>query len=139
MKNKFLSTSIMCANLLNLEKDVKELEKLGVDVQGIDFDDKLLRAILPVYQCISCAEATSNDSNLTGIIFGPRGEGNNYINMRDYLNSNDEKATEYSKLKVQLAEEYSDDRIRYSEGKQELIEKILKEAIISCCEKENMI
>ena len=25
---------------------------------------------------ISCAEATSNNSNLTGIIFGPRGEGN---------------------------------------------------------------
>jgi len=57
------------------------LEKLGVDVQGIDFDDKLLRAIFPVYQCISCAEATSNDSNLTGIIFGPRGDGDNYINM----------------------------------------------------------
>ena len=25
---------------------------------------------------ISCAEATSNNSNLTGIIFGPRGDGN---------------------------------------------------------------
>ena len=53
---------------------------------------------------------------------------NNYINMRDYLNANDEKAMEYSKLKVQLAEEYSDDRIAYTEGKHELIEKILEEA-----------
>ena len=26
---------------------------------------------------ISCAEATSNNSNLTGIIFGPRGDGDN--------------------------------------------------------------
>ena len=26
---------------------------------------------------ISCAEATSNNANLTGIQFGPRGEGNN--------------------------------------------------------------
>lgn len=53
---------------------------------------------------------------------------NNYINMRDYLNANDEKAMEYSRLKVQLAEEYSDDRIAYTEGKHELIEKILEEA-----------
>ena len=53
---------------------------------------------------------------------------NNYINMRDYLNANDEKAMVYSKLKVQLAEEYSDDRIAYTEGKHELIEKILEEA-----------
>ena len=34
-----------------------------------------------VYVVISCAEATSNMSNLTGIIFGPRGEGDNYIEM----------------------------------------------------------
>lgn len=53
---------------------------------------------------------------------------NNYINMRDYLNANDEKAMEYSKLKVQLAEEYSNDRMKYTEGKQELIEKLLEEA-----------
>ena len=48
--------------------------------------------------------------------------------MRDYLNANDKRAMEYSKLKVQLAEEYSDDRIAYTEGKHELIEKILEEA-----------
>ena len=52
----------------------------------------------------------------------------NYINMRDYLNANDEKAMEYSKLKVQLAKEYSNDRMKYTEGKQELIEKLLEEA-----------
>ena len=38
-------------------------------------DKKLLEAIYPTYMCISCAEATSNNSNLTGIQFGPRGEG----------------------------------------------------------------
>ena len=30
---------------------------------------------------MSCAEATSNLSNLTGFIFGPRAEGSNYIEM----------------------------------------------------------
>ena len=61
------------------------------------------------------------------VIWG-ESEWNNYINMRDYLNANDEKAMEYSKLKVQLAEEYSDHRIAYTEGKHEFIEKILEEA-----------
>ena len=57
------------------------LEDLGATVTGIKFDQKLLNAIYPTYICLSCAEATSNDSNLTGIIFGPRGEGDKYIEM----------------------------------------------------------
>ena len=58
-------------NTLNLLKD------LGVTIEEESFDRHLLNAIPSVYTCISCAEATSNMSNLTGIIFGPRGEGNN--------------------------------------------------------------
>ena len=60
---------------------IKKLEELGAEVDGIEIDQNLLNAIYPSYLCISCAEATSNDSNLTGIIFGPRGEGDNYIDM----------------------------------------------------------
>lgn len=37
--NKYLSTSIMCANLLNLEKDIKDLENLNVDYFHIDIMD----------------------------------------------------------------------------------------------------
>ena len=60
---------------------IKHLEDLGCVVSGIDIDMKLLKAIFPTYVCLSCAEATSNDSNLTGIIFGPKGEGENYVDM----------------------------------------------------------
>lgn len=60
---------------------IKHLENLGCVVSGIDIDMKLLQAIFPTYVCLSCAEATSNDSNLTGIIFGPKGDGDNYIDM----------------------------------------------------------
>ena len=60
---------------------IKHLKKLGCVVSGIDIDMKLLQAIFPTYVCLSCAEATSNDSNLTGIIFGPKGDGDNYIDM----------------------------------------------------------
>lgn len=67
--------------LKEFDETIIHLEKLGCTVSGIDIDLKLLKAIFPTYISISCAEATSNDSNLTGIIFGPRGEGDNYIDM----------------------------------------------------------
>lgn len=48
--------------------------------------------------------------------------------MRDYLNANEEKAKEYSNLKIKLANEYPNDRIAYTNGKSKLIEEILKSA-----------
>ena len=50
-------------------------------VEEVSIDKTLLNAIPSVYVVISCAEATSNMSNLTGIIFGPRGEGDNPMAM----------------------------------------------------------
>lgn len=67
--------------LEEFKNTIKHLEELGCTVSGINIDMKLLNAIFPTYVCLSCAEATSNDSNLTGIIFGPRGDGENYIDM----------------------------------------------------------
>lgn len=48
------------------------LRLLGATVDVIDVDIRLLKAIFPTYFVISCAEATSNNSNLDGIKFGPR-------------------------------------------------------------------
>lgn len=67
--------------LEEFKNTLKHLEELGCTISGIHIDIKLLNAIFPTYICLSCAEATSNDSNLTGIIFGPRGDGENYIDM----------------------------------------------------------
>lgn len=67
--------------LEEFKNTLQHLEELGCTISGIDIDIKLLNAIFPTYVCLSCAEATSNDSNLTGIIFGPRGDGENYIDM----------------------------------------------------------
>ena len=50
--------------------------------------------------------------------------------MRDYLNANEDKANEYSDLKIKLANEYPNDRISYTKGKSKLIEKILKNAAL---------
>ncbi len=68
-------------HLDNFYKTLDILRGLGVEIDEVSVDEKLLNAQPSVYVVISCAEATSNMSNLTGIIFGPRGEGDNYIDM----------------------------------------------------------
>ena len=60
----------------NFNKVVKHCKDLGMEVCEESIPRELLLAIYPSYMAISCAEATSNDSNLTGIHFGVRGEGN---------------------------------------------------------------
>ena len=69
------------AHLENFHKTLDILKGLGVEVEEVSVDRKLLNAVYSVYRVIHSAEATSNMSNLTGIIFGPRGEGDNYIDM----------------------------------------------------------
>ena len=64
---------------------VEKLKDLGCIVDEVSVDKSLLQCIPSVYVCLSCAEATSNMSNLTGIIFGPRGKGDTYeAIMRDH-------------------------------------------------------
>ena len=53
---------------------------------------------------------------------------NNYINFRDYLNAFPEYAKEYDDLKKKLALEFADNRGNYTAGKQEFINRILKQA-----------
>lgn len=59
----------------NFNKTIDIYTELGASVTPVSINLKLLEAIFPTYFAISCAEATSNNSNLTGIIFGPNGEG----------------------------------------------------------------
>lgn len=54
---------------------LKNLETLGVEIHKEHLDVNLFKTINSVYTCISCAEATSNMSNLTGIIFGSASTG----------------------------------------------------------------
>ena len=69
------------AHLENFHKTLELCESLGMEVEAVSIDRRLLDAVYSVYRVIHSAEATSNMSNLTGIIFGPRGEGDNYIEM----------------------------------------------------------
>ena len=69
------------SHLENFKKTIEIVKSLGIHVEEVNVDRKLLNAIYSVYRVIHSAEASSNMSNLTGIIFGPRGEGDNYIDM----------------------------------------------------------
>ncbi len=72
-------------HLENFNKTITLAKSLGMEVDEISVDKTLLNAVASTYVVISCAEATSNMSNLTGFIFGPRGEGKTYIEqMKDY-------------------------------------------------------
>lgn len=73
------------SHLKNFHEKIKLLEKLGVSVSEESVDQTLLNAIASTYVVISCAEATSNMSNLTGFIFGPRAEGDKWDEeMKNY-------------------------------------------------------
>lgn len=56
-------------------KQVEDMRSRGASVNECSIDKKLLECIYPIYFIISCAESTSNNSNLTGFIFGNRMEG----------------------------------------------------------------
>jgi len=58
---------------------IKTLQSQGVLVEEVSLSRELLDVIPSVYTCISCAEATSNLSNLTGILFGEPGVGKNVV------------------------------------------------------------
>lgn len=68
-------------HLENYKKTIELCKDLGMSVDEVSMDKTLLNALPAIYVVISCAEATSNMSNLTGISFGPRGEGDNVMDM----------------------------------------------------------
>lgn len=59
----------------NFNSVIEKCQSIGMEVSAESIDKDLLLALYPTYMAISCAEVTSNDSNLTGIHFGVRGEG----------------------------------------------------------------
>ena len=56
-----------------------------------------------------------------------RTEWKNYIHFRDYLNANENVALQYEKLKEELESKYADDRVAYTNGKQDMIDTILND------------
>ena len=55
---------------------MKKLEDRGAVIVHVTMDENLLQTLLPVYLIIANAEACANHSNLDGVRFGMREEGN---------------------------------------------------------------
>ena len=76
-------------HLENFKSSLEKIKKLGIEVKEEHVDKTLLNAIASVYVVISCAEATSNMSNLTGIVFGPREDKDDYVStIKDFRTKN---------------------------------------------------
>lgn len=65
----------------NFNELINKVKDLGIKVYEEEIDINLLKAIKPIYDSISSAEATSNNSNLTGIIFGNAKKKDNVNDM----------------------------------------------------------
>ena len=65
----------------NFKENIDKLRELGFIIEEVSIDKKLLEAVYPTYNIISCAEATSNNANLTGILYGPRSCKDNINDM----------------------------------------------------------
>ena len=76
-KDNYSYNEVLYKHIDNFFNKLELLKNNGCIIEGIDIEEYLLNSIPSVYTSISCGEATSNMSNLTGIIFGPRGEGEN--------------------------------------------------------------
>ena len=61
--------------------NIDKLRELGFVIEEVSINKKLLEAVYPTYNIISCAEATSNNANLTGILYGPRSDKDNINDM----------------------------------------------------------
>jgi aspartyl-tRNA(Asn)/glutamyl-tRNA(Gln) amidotransferase subunit A len=68
-------------HLDNFKMVIDNLKKNGVEIAEVSVNQNLLNTVASVYVVISCAEATSNMSNLTGIIYGPRSNAKNVMDM----------------------------------------------------------
>ena len=75
------ASNVLKEHLENFHQVLDKFRALGVEINEISIDKTLLNAIPSVYVILSCAEATSNMSNLTGIIFGPRGKSDKITEM----------------------------------------------------------
>lgn len=95
-----------------------ELERLGFIFRGQDHPDQYL------YIC-------GKDDFITHHIHVTKYHSeswNDYLLMRDYLNTHIEDAKEYSSLKERLAKEYANDRKTYTSNKSDFINNILIKA-----------
>ncbi len=78
-----LDVADLCKDYVSNEyKKIKTtLESSGVNVEMVKIDRKLLSTVTTVYRVVSYSETSSNNSNLNGIAFGSRQDGETWSDI----------------------------------------------------------
>lgn len=127
------STSIknVCAKpIIDIVVGVSSFDRIIKHNEDLERNGIVYRMLYPPGQHLYVMGDLKNDIRICYIhvvIWGQEA-WNNYINMRDYLNTHEKEAKEYSELKERLAKKYPEDRAAYTNGKGAFIEKILQMA-----------
>ena len=82
---------------------------------------------IPSQYLYVCGDNEVRTHHIHAVICGSA-EWNNYINMRDYLNCHKADASAYSELKQKIAQQYPNNRIKYTDMKSSFINDILIKA-----------
>ena len=96
----------------------EQLENEGIFFRGSDVEHQVLYIIGDMEKDIRTHHIRVVKWNGT--------KWKNYIHFRDYLNANENMALQYQKLKEELESKYADDRVAYTNGKQDMIDIILE-------------
>jgi len=99
---------------------IPTLEQIGMLYRGQDVSNQLLFVMGDLTQDMR--------THHIHIVIHNELDWNNYINFRDYLNSNHIRSKDYDNLKLDLANKYPTDRNAYTSSKTILINKLLEEA-----------
>ena len=91
---------------------------------------------LPGQHLYICGEGEIRTHHIHVVIYQDT-NWNNYLTMRNYLNSHPEDANRYSDLKRSLGEKYADDRNAYTAMKEDFIDSILYKAKIESAQTIN--
>ncbi|AMD81265.1 amidase [Mycoplasmopsis canis PG 14] len=98
---------------------LKKLQDQNIEIELIKPDRKILRLIQPVYRIISFSEASSNLSNLNGIAFGSRSNGDSWDQI--IKNTRSEKFGKMVQERLSLGSYFL-----YEENQQEIFIKAQK-------------
>ena len=95
----------------------EQLQKEGIFYRGSDVEYQILYVMGDMEKDIRTHHIHVVKWNGT--------EWKKYIHFRDYLNDNENMALQYQKVKEELESKYADDRVAYTNGKQDMIDIIL--------------
>lgn len=115
-----LDIAVLATAFAAVEARIPALERAGIIYRGYDRPGEMLFVLGDF----------SADTRTHHIHVVEQGDPAwaDYLNFRDYLNAHPQKAAEYEKRKLELAQKYPNDRAAYTAAKHPLITRLLIEA-----------